>query len=93
MWYELWDNDTGNRVGNYPTEVAALRAFLEDIRLYGRDAQVIVSVGLLQRDPDRQQDRLIAVGIALVERALALAGADSANGLAATTEPAERPSR
>jgi len=33
------------------------------------------------------------VGIALVERALALAGADSANGLAATTEPAERPSR
>ncbi|HEY8885846.1 MAG TPA: hypothetical protein VIO35_11075, partial [Chloroflexota bacterium] len=62
MWYELWDNDTGNRVGNYPTEVAALRAFLEDIRLYGRDAPAIVSIGLLQRDPNRRQDLLIAEG-------------------------------
>jgi len=71
MWYELWDSDTGNRVGKYPTEEAALRALIEDIRLYGREAQVIVSLGLLQRDPDRQQDRLIAEGSALVERALA----------------------
>ena len=42
MWYELWDSDTGNRVGNYPTEEAALRALIEDIRLYGRESQVIV---------------------------------------------------
>jgi hypothetical protein len=92
MWYELWDGDTGNRVGKYPTEEAALYALVEDIRLYGRDAQVIVSLGLLQRDPHHRQDRLIAEGTTLVERALALAGADSANGLAETTEPAERSS-
>jgi len=93
MWYELWDSDTGNRVGKYPTEEAALQAVLEDIRLYGRDAEVIVSQGLLQRDPDRQQDRLIAEGPALVERALALAGMDSANSVSPTTEPAKHPSR
>jgi len=81
MWYELWDGDTGNRVGKYPTEGAALRAVLEDIRLSGCDAQVIVSMGLLQRDPDRRQDRLIAEGTALVDRALALAGADRTSGL------------
>ena len=93
MWYELWDSDTGNRVGKYPTKEAALRALLEDIRLYGRDAQVIVSTGLLQRDPEHRQDRLIAEGSPLVERALALAASDSANGLAETTKPAQRPSR
>ena len=88
MWYELWDSDTGNRVGKYSTEEAALGALREDIRRYGRDAQVIVSLGLLQRDPDRRQDRLIAEGPALVERALALASVDSANGAATTTERA-----
>lgn len=72
---------------------AALRAVLEDIRRYGRDALAIVSLGLLQRDPDRQQGRLIAEGTALVERALALAGMDSANGVATTSEPAKLPTR
>jgi hypothetical protein len=91
MWYELWDSDTGNRVGKYPTEEAALHALIEDIRLYGREAQAIVSLGLLQRDPDRQQDRLIAEGSVLVERALAAVGMDTAISAALVTEPAKGP--
>src|SRR5438552_1501252 len=93
MWYVLWDGGTGNRVGRYPTEEAALRAILEDIRSYGRDAAAIVSLGLLQRDPDRRRDRLIADGTGLVELALALGGRDSADGVALTTEPAKGPGR
>ena len=93
MWYELWDSETGNRVGKYPTEDAALRAVLEEIRRYGRDAQAIVSLGLLERAPDRQQGRLIAEGTSLVERALDLARMDNANGVATMTEPAKPRSR
>ncbi len=92
MWYELWDSDTGNRVGKFPNEEAALRALLEDIDLYGRDAQVIVNVGLLQRDSDHRQDRVIAEGMSLVERALALANSDGANDLAGSAQPADQPS-
>ena len=91
MWYELWDSETGNRVGKYPTEDAALRAVLEDIRRYGRDARAIVSLGLLQRDPDRQQGRLIAEGTALVERALAWATMDALTGWPGRPSPQRSP--
>jgi hypothetical protein len=93
MWYELWDRETGNRVGKYPTEEAALRAVLEDIGRYGRSAGEIVSLGLLQRDPEHRQDRLVAEGAALVERALAVADLDRGNGVATTPEPAKQPRR
>jgi len=61
MWYELWDGETGNRVGKYPTEEATLGAVLEDIRLYGRDSAATrpgASAGLL----DRRRPRARGVG-------------------------------
>jgi hypothetical protein len=93
MWYELWDSETGNRVGKYPTEEAAFRSVLEDIRLYGPDSPVIVSLGLLQRDLDHGQDRLIAEGKALAARALALGEMDGANGMATRMKPTQSPRR
>lgn len=71
MWYEFWDGETGNRVGIYPTEDAALRALTEDIARYGRESEAVLTLGLLRRDPNSGCDALIAKGIALVERALA----------------------
>jgi hypothetical protein len=67
VWYELWDSGTGNRVGKYPTEQAALEAVAEDVGRYGRDAEAVLALGLLRRNPDE----LVAEGPALVERALA----------------------
>jgi hypothetical protein len=67
VWYELWDSETGNRVGKYPTEQAALEAVAEDVTRYGRDSEAVLTLGLLRRDPDD----LVAEGVTLVERALA----------------------
>lgn len=72
MWYELWDSETGNRVGRYPSEQAALAAVVEDIGRYGRDSEAVLTLGLLRRDPDD----LIAEGHALVDRALSTADAN-----------------
>jgi hypothetical protein len=66
MRYELWDSETGHRVGTYPTEQAALAAVAEDVGRYGRDAEAVLTLGLLRRDPDD----LVAEGRALVDRAL-----------------------
>lgn len=73
MWYELWDGDTGNRVGTYPTEGEALQAVAEDIARYGRESETILTLGLLRRDPTERDDALVAEGAALVERAVAAA--------------------
>jgi hypothetical protein len=70
MWYELWDGETGNRVGTYPTEDAALQALTEDIARYGRESEAILTLGLLRRDPDSSREALIAEGTALAERAV-----------------------
>ncbi|GEM_PF-3449738 len=70
MWYELWDAETGNRVGAYPTEEAALRAVAEDVVRYGRESEAMLALGLLRRDPDGQRSALIAEGAELVDRAL-----------------------
>lgn len=71
--YELWDGETGNRVGVYPTEEAALRALAEDVARYGRESEEITALALLQRDSDGHGAALIAEGAALIERALATA--------------------
>jgi hypothetical protein len=71
MWYQLWDGETGNRVGTYPTEAAALQALTEDIARYGQESEAVLTLGLLRRDPDGGRDALIAEGTALAERALA----------------------
>jgi len=72
MWYELWDSETGNRVGVYSTEDAALRSVLDDITTYGSGAKEIISLSLLQRDPEHLKDRVLVEGAALADRALAL---------------------
>jgi hypothetical protein len=87
MWYELWDSETGNRVGKYPTEDAALHAVLEDIRVHGRDSEVVLTLGLLRRDPDD----LIAEGPALVERALAIGAGPDRNGGGGATRASPAP--
>ncbi len=95
MWYELWDGETGNRVGTYPTEEAALQAVAEDIVRYGRESEAILTLGLLRRDPDRGQDAYIAEGAALAERALtAEMSTRASGGVAVAPRPtAKMPSR
>jgi hypothetical protein len=73
MWYELWDGDTGNRVGAYPTGGEALQAIVEDIARYGRESEAVLALGLLRRDPTGGDDALVAEGVSLAERALAAA--------------------
>jgi hypothetical protein len=72
MWYELWDGETGNRVGTYASEGDALRAVLADVHRYGRGSKALTSLGLLRSDPENKQGCLIAKGPELVERSLAL---------------------
>jgi len=69
--YELWDGETGNRVGAYATEDAALQALAEDVARYGRESEANTALALLLRDSDGQGAALIAEGATLIERALA----------------------
>jgi hypothetical protein len=64
MSYELWDPETGNRVGTYRSERAALRGVADTARLYGADSREALSLGLIG------PRGVIAEGRALVERAL-----------------------
>ncbi len=70
MWYELWDSETGNRIGTYPTETEALEAVYEDVCVYGADSDAILSLGLVGCDPGGRRDGLIAEGMALVDLVL-----------------------
>ena len=70
MWFELWDSETGNRVGRYPTEEAALDAVREDAERYGRTSEAVTTLGLLCHDPSHVGSGLIAEGPELVVRAL-----------------------
>ena len=45
MWYELWDAETGNRVGRFEREQEALAAVREDVARYGRDSEVVTTFG------------------------------------------------
>ncbi len=70
MWYELWDGETRNCIGTYPTEIAALEAVYEDVCLYGADSDALLSLGLVGCNPEGHRDGLIADGTALVDLAL-----------------------
>lgn len=67
MTYELWDADTGNALGTYDTEDAALQVVRATIKSNGRE--VVQSVGLL-RVSARGRGELVAQGEDLVARAL-----------------------
>ena len=71
MWYELWDGETGNRVGTFPTEEAALRSVGGETARDGQGSEAVLTLGLLRRDAEVGGDALVAEGAALVERALA----------------------
>ena len=74
MWYELWDAETGNQVGRYPTEIAALDAVRADISRYGRHAPDMLALTLFRHDPNQTDSGVIAEGSALLDRALDVPG-------------------
>ncbi len=65
--YELWELDTGNLVGGYETEAAALVIVRRSIERYGRES--VATLGLAREA--RGRTTTIAVGDALATRALA----------------------
>jgi hypothetical protein len=68
MAYELVELSTGNVVGAYDTEQAALRDVAEAIRRSGRDAVASLALG---QDDAQGDGRVIARGAALAALALA----------------------
>ena len=66
MWYELWDSETQNRIGDFDSKEDALRAVLEEVRQYGPGSSAVLSLGLLKRDSKHTNDALIAKGRDLV---------------------------
>lgn len=66
MPYELVELSTGNMVGYYETEQAALHDVLQSIRTHGE--QSVTTLALGYDDPDGE-GREIAVGQALAELA------------------------
>jgi hypothetical protein len=67
MGYELVELSTGNTVGVYDTEQAALRDVAEAIRRYGRAAVDSLALGA---DDSEGDGRVIAQGPALAELAV-----------------------
>jgi hypothetical protein len=67
MRYELWEMSTGNLVGAYETESAALRVVAEAIRRYGPAS--VATLALDDAGPDGD-GRPIAEGDELARRAL-----------------------
>ena len=81
--YELWDIQTGNLVGGYETEAAALAVVRRSMTEHGRES--VEALGLARES--RGRTKTIAVGAALVERAVA----DDPDW-ATTTTPVSHPS-
>lgn len=69
MSYELWESSTGNLVGAYDTETAALQAVAIAVRLYGPASVATLALDDAEGDGD---GRAIADGGELTRRALAL---------------------
>jgi hypothetical protein len=64
--YELWNTRTGNIVGAFENEEAALEAVCKAVESYGREYAEQL---LLGRENSRGRSRMIATGAELVERA------------------------
>jgi hypothetical protein len=67
--FALWDLETGNLVGAYDTEAAALTVVRRSIAQWGRES---VTTLALARE-SRGRTKALAEGDALAERALAIA--------------------
>ena len=73
MRYELWDHDSGNLLGVYQTEAAALQAVIEAVQSYGRDADEVATL-LLGFQDEQGNGGVIAAGAELADRALSQPG-------------------
>lgn len=62
--YELWDYDTGNLLGAYDTEQAALTEVRYAIQVDGRDA--VATWALLRDDKKSPAKTVVATGAELV---------------------------
>ena len=69
--YELWDTDTGNRVGVFDNEAAALVEVFTTATEYGAESAEVLSLGLLG------PDGAVAHGRELLEQARRQANARS----------------
>ena len=65
--FALWDLETGNLIGAYDTEAAALAVVRRSIEQHGREAAV--ALGLSKESYGRTNN--VATGLALAERATA----------------------
>jgi hypothetical protein len=63
--YTIWHLDTGNLIGDYPTEAAALAAVRDEIQANASPDQLV-----LQRERAGNRPELVASGPALAARAL-----------------------
>lgn len=70
MIFELWDTVTRNMIGDYDSEEAALTAVREAVTDHGQEYAVTLA---LVREDSRGRMTTLATGLALVERAQALA--------------------
>jgi hypothetical protein len=73
MTYELWDSSTGNCIGAYSSESAALDSVVKLAHRYGPGAREVVSLGLIVEDDEAENGSLVAQGDDLVHRAKASA--------------------
>lgn len=66
MFYELFDIDTANQVGVYPTEAEALAVVRHVVETFGPDAVRTLALG---REDETGDTTVIAAGAALVHLA------------------------
>jgi hypothetical protein len=70
--YSLVDTETGNLVGSYESEEAALQDVADAVREYGASAPEVLSLSLVRHGAPRGQS-LIAEGPTLASRAMRMA--------------------
>lgn len=70
MTYQLWDSSTGNCIGAYPSEWAALDTVATLASRYGNGAREVATLGLVAETDDGEHSTLVAAGDALIELAL-----------------------
>ena len=66
MIFQVWNTETANMIGAFPTEAAALLAIREAVDAHGRD---YVATWALESEDDRGQVAVIAEGLALADAA------------------------
>lgn len=65
--YELWDQETANQIGSYPSRAEAMAVVGDAVRAFGADALATVALG---REDDNGDTVVIAAGRELADLAL-----------------------